>query len=1370
MPVFLALLAALTSFDGPPPTDAYLESARQVPLEVGLLPEARALLQRSHVTAMEPRRGVPTILWAERVPGVRPPRAMGLGPAEAARQHLLRYAAVYRLHPEEIGRLAVTQMHDLGTDAVVVGFGRVVDGVPVLRDELDVVMTEGLELVALTGSLPVHTAPRSEFRLGVESALSTAARALTGELVKPERVTLPVPGWQRLDVPAPFVAPARARRVYFDDAEALVPAWQLEVVTARGAFAAVVAADDGRLLFLASLDDEVAHEYRAYAQPAAPFRPWDSPAGTVTMPLPGGSPTPYLPAHVAPALVSLDHAGLSTGDPWFATPAMELSGNNVHAYADLADPDGLPVDGGTGGDLRIAPSAPLRFDFTYDFDAEPDAAASQRAASATHAFFVTNWLHDVFYDFGFDEAARNGQRDNYGRGGLDGDPMLVEVHDPAIRNNANMRTLADGAPSRMQLFLFDVARPSTVTLSSAGLADGGFVAGGFPVVTASRAWDVVGDVVPVVEADGGLSGCGPWPPGLTGAVALVDRLGCSVRSRLDHALDAGAAAVLLAGVGCTTHVEPTMVGVCISEEAGLAVRDALDAGAAVQARLERPPPLVQRDVAFDTTVVAHEWGHFLTKRLVGDAIGLSSTAGRGLGEGWSDFLALWLTAEAQDVTVPDNDAWQGVFTVGGWVEAGFSFDGAPRASHYFGFRRYPYTTDRAKNPLTYRHVGTNVPLPPISQVPRAPGGGPDNAQVHNAGEVWASLLWEVQTRLFSRPGTTVDAARATMARYLVASLKATPVMPTFVEARDALLAVVFASSPTVDFPLVVQGFASRGLGLLAASADRRSSTNTPLAEDFTGAGGAYRLVSVTLDDDASCDDDGQLDSREQGSLVVRLQNIGTRRLTSSTLLAQVDSGPLVVLAGSLPVPPSEPFTIVEVEVPVRLGLVADAIFSTVNFTVLDALLATPGGRFTVEASLRLNRDVMDSSLEGFEVGAPGWDMGSVGSFPAEQAWYLRPWSPASRGFHAVGRNMDGAGESWLRSPPLAVGAGPLSFTFSHTYTFEHNPMTGVYFDGGRLEVSTDGETFEAIPASAISGGYPATLAAGTANPLAGQQAFSGVLTAAQVVTVSLGTQYANRTIWVRWRIGTDAAVGAAGWQVDDVEFTGLSVPPFKHLVTHRGQCRNRPPVITNTPSFAADERAEVTLVTGTVSDPDGDTLTTTWMQTSGPSVVLTGATFTAPEVTRDGALLGFRVVVDDGRGGTASDETTVRVRNVNRRPEVSVQAPQAVTSGDAVSLVATGTDEDGDVLRYSWQEEGSALVTLEGRDTATATFIAPEVEAATQLRFRVVVRDTDEASAPVFVAVVVAPRPATGCGCAALGPLGPGVALALVARRRRARA
>jgi hypothetical protein len=176
------------------------------------------------------------------------------------------------------------------------------------------------------------------------------------------------------------------------------------------------------------------------------------------------------------------------------------------------------------------------------------------------------------------------------------------------------------------------------------------------------------------------------------------------------------------------------------------------------------------------------------------------------------------------------------------------------------------------------------------------------------------------------------------------------------------------------------------------------------------------------------------------------------------------------------------------------------------------------------------------------------------------------------------------------------------------------------------------------------------------------------------------------------------------------------------------------------------------------------------MQTSGPSVVLTGATFTAPEVTRDGALLGFRVVVDDGRGGTASDETTVRVRNVNRRPEVSVQAPQAVTSGDAVSLVATGTDEDGDVLRYSWQEEGSALVTLEGRDTATATFIAPEVEAATQLRFRVVVRDTDEASAPVFVAVVVAPRPATGCGCAALGPLGPGVALALVARRRRARA
>ncbi|HEY0883497.1 MAG TPA: hypothetical protein VGD87_18320, partial [Archangium sp.] len=60
--------------DVPLELDAFLDSTRARPHTEGLRPEALELLNRSHVTAVEPRRGVPTILWAERVPGARSPR------------------------------------------------------------------------------------------------------------------------------------------------------------------------------------------------------------------------------------------------------------------------------------------------------------------------------------------------------------------------------------------------------------------------------------------------------------------------------------------------------------------------------------------------------------------------------------------------------------------------------------------------------------------------------------------------------------------------------------------------------------------------------------------------------------------------------------------------------------------------------------------------------------------------------------------------------------------------------------------------------------------------------------------------------------------------------------------------------------------------------------------------------------------------------------------------------------------------------------------------------------------------------------------------------------------------------------------------
>lgn len=1359
----LVVVAVLHAADAPAEFDAWLDSPKSLALTDARTAETLDLLAHTWVTAVEPRRGVPSFLWAERFPNARTPRDQGLTATEAARLHLLRHAPLYRLSGALVAGLVVSEVHDLGKGAVIVGFARAHEGVPLLRDELDVVMTERYELVALTGSLATAPRPHGAFRLDAPSALAAAAQHLTGRFVEPsafEPRAAREGAWALFDTGSVFTAPPRARRVYFDDTDAVLPAWHLELEAKGRLFAVVISAVDGRLLSRVNLEAHAAYTYTVWADPSAPFRPLDSPVGDVALPHPTSLPDAFNPPALAPIAVTLEHGGLSTNDPWLPAGAIELSGNNIHAYADLVAPDGLD-----GGDFTIAPSGANAFNFTYALTQNADAASTQRAASATQAFFVTNWLHDALYDLGFDEAAGNGQRDNFTRGGLGGDAINVEVHDYDGANNATMRTPADGAPGRMQLFLFDEPRPSTLTVTSTAYADGGLFAPAPPAVTLTRAWDVTGPVRTVRDLDGGFAGCDPWPTPAqyTGAVVVVDGTGCPLTTRYDAARDAGVAALLVSVDGCFGLTEPTVVAACLEPDAGTRLLELTASGATSTARLVRPPPLPQRDVALDTTVVAHEYTHFLTNRLVADSEGLFNSPARAMGEGWSDFMALWFSLRDGEQSRPGNAQWQGSYAIGGWSTAGRDDVGAVLPAHYFGVRRYPYSTDRAKNPLTFKHVGLNVPLP--TTAPRGFGGGANNAEVHNAGEVWASMWWDAQVKLLNQPGATVELARTTMGRYLVASLKATPALPTFIEARDALLAVVQAESPTVDFPLVLDAFAQRGLGVLAQASDRRSTTNTPLAEDFTGAGGNYRLVSMHVDDtDDECDSDGQLDTGETGTLTLTLMNIGSKRLSRTTLRLSPSLGSVQLSTAPLTVPPTEPFTTVTLTTPIALARgVLGLQTLTVTVQASDPDLALPQHLFEASAPLRLNADLVSSTKETFEAGGEGWALEGDGDFPWEDQWFIRQSAPATH--FAFGPDPRAQGTSHLTSPPLAVGASDFSVSWSQAYGFE-NATT--FFDGGRLELSTDGVTFTPVPGSALSPTYPVTLQAGTTNPLAGQPAFGGSNQVRHVVTASFGTQYANRTVWLRWTIGADVSGSGAGWTVDDVEVSGLITAPFTELVAHRGQCTNHPPMVSGTSSINVAERDEVMLVPGALSDRDGDTLTTTWMQTSGPSVQVQGDTFVAPEVGPLGGVLGFRVTVDDGRGGSDTDDMTVSVRNVNRKPElVGTTGPQSATSGETVTLGVTGADPDGDPLTWQWKQQGESTVTLQNATAETTSFVAPEVKVSELITFTVVALDGNTASEEAYVSVVINPKPSS-CACTSVEPL-LGVALALTWLRRRRR-
>ncbi|WP_439027819.1 PKD domain-containing protein [Haloarchaeobius sp. DT45] len=148
---------------------------------------------------------------------------------------------------------------------------------------------------------------------------------------------------------------------------------------------------------------------------------------------------------------------------------------------------------------------------------------------------------------------------------------------------------------------------------------------------------------------------------------------------------------------------------------------------------------------------------------------------------------------------------------------------------------------------------------------------------------------------------------------------------------------------------------------------------------------------------------------------------------------------------------------------------------------------------------------------------------------------------------------------------------------------------------------------------------------------------------------------------------------------------------------------------------------------GTATDPDGDSVTVEWRQTSGPSAELTGKDTANPGVTvpevEEPTTLSFELSASDGQT-TATDTVTLTVEPSNQAPTVSAGSNVSVREGHGAALNASATtDPDGDDLTYSWNQTSGRTVDLHDADTATPWFDAHRTAGDETLTFELTVSD-----------------------------------------------
>jgi hypothetical protein len=323
------------------------------------------------------------------------------------------------------------------------------------------------------------------------------------------------------------------------------------------------------------------------------------------------------------------------------------------------------------------------------------------------------------------------------------------------------------------------------------------------------------------------------------------------------------------------------------------------------------------------------------------------------------------------------------------------------------------------------------------------------------------------------------------------------------------------------------------------------------------------------------------------------------------------------------------------------------------------------GRFLTEATIgQCAQGTTPNSLmtQDFESLNPaGWTTGGTGD----------TWASSLTRKHSgvrsyKGTDVDTVSDQWLVSPAVTLPANQAPAILSFWGYRKFQPAGG--YDGGVVEVSTDGgANWTGLDSELQAGAYDGMISAAS-NPLYGQNAW----TAPQTVWINSIANldgFAGQTVQLRFRLGTDDSIGYEGWYVDDVEvqscMPSATLGPDSSQLASPGGSALHTFVLANQ-SAATDSY----VLTATGNDWP------TTMLTGSPITLTAGATATVSLQVE--APLEFMVLSD-------SFTLTATSQGI---PGISVQAVGEteldVQAAAAFSADQMGSGQAGQVVMYSF--------------------------------------------------------------------------------------